>query len=87
MENIKEIYQDGERLFIKKSKVFGWSFIKPCKIDGKINWKNLLIGGSWINVIKIVLILLIVAGCVYEYSNAVRVANECLSQSIRIILP
>ena len=38
---IKEIYIDGERIFISKSKLFGYKVVYPLKIDGKINWKHL----------------------------------------------
>ena len=86
MEDIKEIIIDNERLFIKKSKIFGWGLVKPYKIDGKINWKNLLIGGSWINFGLLLLAILIAAGLANEYSTAIRIANECLSSKL-IILP
>jgi hypothetical protein len=87
MDNIKKIEIDGESLFIKKSKIFGWGFVYPIKIDGKLNWKNILIGGSWFNVIKLLVIILLLAGCLNEYSNAINVANECLNKTITVILP
>lgn len=87
MEDIKELIINDERVFIKKSKIFGWGIVKPYRIDGKINWKNLLIGGSWINFIRLVLIILLVAGCIYEYTSAVNVANECLNRSLQVIIP
>ena len=87
MEGIKELEIEGERVFVKKSKIFGWGFVKPYKIDGKINWKNLLIGGSWLNLIKVGIFLAILAGCIHEYSTAVKVANECLNNSVTFILP
>jgi len=86
-KGIKEIQIDNERLFVKKSKIFGWGFVEPIKIDGKINWKNLFIGGSWIRFIFLAVLILIIAGCVNEYINAVNLANECINQPRLILLP
>jgi len=87
MKGIKELHLDGERVFIKKSKIFGWRVVFPIKIDGKTNWKNLLIGGSWINFAIMVFILLILLGVANEYITAVRIANECLSKTNFLIIP
>lgn len=86
---IKELNIEGERVFVKKSKIFGWGFVNPYKIDGKFNWKNSLIGGSWIKFGALMFILLVLWGAFQEYSTAINIANECrypLSQPI-IILP
>lgn len=84
---IKELNIEGERVFVKKSGIFGWGFVNPCKIDGKINWKNLIIGGSWIKFGLLMLGILILVGCIIEYSTAVSKANECINTLPRIILP
>jgi len=81
MKKIKQITIENETIHLKKSKYLGWSVIKPYKIDGKINWKNLLIGGSWIKLIIIIIIILIILGCIYEYSTAVKIANDCLNKT------
>ena len=84
MEKIKI---GDEVLYIEKSKWFGWGVIKPYKIDSKINWKNLLIGGSWIKFFIMIAIVIIILGCINEYSTALKVANECLESNniLRII--
>lgn len=84
---IKELSIEGERVFVKKSNIFGWGFVKPYKIDGKLNWKNLLIGGSWFNLFKLVIILIIIFGVTQEYSNAIEIANNCNNNFPKIILP
>jgi hypothetical protein len=84
---IKELNIEGERVFVKKSNIFGWGFVKPYKVDGKINWKNLLIGGSWIKFGLLMLAILIFIGCVSEYSTALKAANECANTLPTIILP
>lgn len=75
---MKEITIDNEKVFLKKSRS-GYRVIHPIKINGKINWKNLIAGGDWLNLLKIAIIVIIISGCLKEYVTAVRVANECLS--------
>lgn len=82
MKGIKEIELDGEIIKLKKSKIFGWGIINPIKEDGKINWKNLLIGGSWIKFIFLVLMILFIIGASIEYSRAVEIANSCIPKNI-----
>jgi hypothetical protein len=82
--SIKETDIDGERIYLKKSKIFGWGIVHPIKIDGKINWKNLLIGGSWIRFITFSILLLLMLGAIREYTMIVRIANECLSSNVFI---
>jgi len=84
---IKELNIEGERVFIKKSKIFGWGFVNPIRIDGKTNWKNLLIGESWIKFGILIFILLIIAGVIQEYSTAVKMAEKCTNKIPIIILP
>lgn len=79
MKDIKEIKIEGETIYLKKSKIFGWNVIYPNKINGKINWKNFIAGGSWIRLVYIILIILIILGCINEYTSTLRIANECLN--------
>jgi len=83
---IKELNIEGEKVFVKKSKIFGWGFVHPLKVNGKTNWKNFLIGGSWIKFGLLALTILIIAGACQEYSTAVRIANECLEKQTQIII-
>ena len=78
----REIKIDGDRVFISKSNFFGYKVVYPFKIDGKIVWKNLIYGGSWKNLIFIIILVLIILGAISEYSTAVKLANECLSKQI-----
>ena len=89
MKNIKKITIENEEIYLKKSGIFGWGIVYPYKINGKINWKNLLIGGSWIKLIIILFAVLIILGCINEYSTAVKIANECLAkpEGIKYYLP
>jgi len=83
---IEEVIINNEKLYLKKDKL-GWHEIHPIKnSDGTINWKNLLIGGSWIKFGIIIFIILIILGCIYEYSIALKTANDCLNQT-KIFIP
>ncbi len=82
---LKDISKE-EKIYFKKG-FFGYKIVYPIKINGKINWKNLIAGGSWIKLILLIAVVLLILGCVWEYSNAVNIANECLSKNPMIILP
>jgi len=79
MKNIKEVVVDGNLIFLKKSKE-RYRVIYPIKIDGEINWKNLISGGNWWNLLIIFFIVFVILGCIWEYSVAKRVAEECLNK-------
>lgn len=73
MENknkISEVEIEGERIFIKRS-FLGARIVYPIKIDGKINWKNLLIG-SWSNLITIFIYILIAVGIYFGMQEIVQ---------------
>jgi len=74
---MKTIEIEGEKVYLKKFEG-RWRTINPIKIDGKINWKNLIAGGDWVNLIKIGFIVFVILGCLQEYSQAVNLANECI---------
>ena len=88
---IEEVIVNEEKVYLKKDRL-GWHEVHPIKKDitqpikiGKkinwenINWKNLISGGSWIKLGIVIFIVIIILGCVYEYSTAVKTANECLN--------
>jgi len=77
-KGIKEIGIEGEKVFIKKS-FLGWGVVHPIKTNGKINWKNLIAGGSWIKLGLIIAFVIIVIGAIFEVVNLIKIANECLN--------
>ncbi len=85
MKEIKEVNMDGEIVYLKKG-LLGWSAVRPIKIDGKINWKNLIAGGSWRNLLVVGFIVLVLLGSIIEYTGALKIANECLNKTIEVIL-
>ena len=71
---------NNERIYLRKG-FLGWNIIYPNRIDGKKNWKHIIAGKSWWNLLGVILLVLLILGCIYEYSNALNVANECLKQT------
>lgn len=87
INQIKELNFEGERVFFKKT-FLGWKTIYPTNsllrrngfepLDRKTSLRNFFAGGSWWNLFLIGVLVLIILGATYEYSNTVKVANECL---------
>lgn len=80
MGKIEEVNLNGERIFLKKNQLLGWAVISPSKIDGKINWKNLLIGGNWVRFGFIIAFIVLMLLAINEYSTIVETANKCLEE-------
>lgn len=78
---MKEYYkiEIGDEIVYLRKSFLGWGIIHPIKINNKINWKNLITGGSWIKAGILIFIILIILGCISEYSHVVNLLNKCLS--------
>lgn len=77
---MKEVEIDGEIINIHKGK-FGWKVVYPIRNkDNSINYKNLIAGGNWFNLILIIVFVILAIGSIIEYSNAINTANECLTK-------
>ena len=57
---------NGEKVYLKKD-ILGWRVVYPVKIDGKINWFNLLFGGK--KMIVTLIIYLIIAFLIFKGIN------------------
>ncbi len=86
MDNIKEINLEGERIFLKKNDYLGWGVVHPYRIDGKINWKNLLAGGNYLRLTIVIFIVLVCIGFFYEHAKTLEIANECLNNTKPLLL-
>ena len=69
---IHKVEIEGEKIFIKRI-FLGSRIVHPFKIDGKINWKNLLIG-SWFNLITIVIYIII---AILLYIGMQQIVQQC----------
>lgn len=74
----KKIEVDGETIYLSKttSPIFPkWKVIYPIKNeDGSVNWKHLITGGSWSNILFVILFVLVFLGAAIEYNNSLK---EC----------
>ena len=57
INKIKETNIDNEKIYLRKD-MFGWRVVNPIKIDGKINYKNLLLGNRKVIILTIVWLLI-----------------------------
>lgn len=68
----KRVDLDGEAVYLNKGKsIFnGWKVVHPIKNeDGSINWKNLICGGNWWNLVFVLVFVLVFLGFSIEYHN------------------
>jgi hypothetical protein len=77
MKEIKEVIVDGSIVYLKRSGK-NYRVVHPIKIDGKINWKNLLVGGSYWNLLIIAVVLSLIFGLINEYISNLKLTNACL---------
>jgi len=85
MKKTKEVFIDGEIVYLKKD-FLGWHITYPVKIDGKIDYKNLIAGGSWLKLFLVILFVIIMIMAIFEYVNSLRfcadlIANQTSFQS------
>ena len=80
-KGIKGIEIEGERLNLKKG-IFGYRIVHPIKNeDGSTNWFNLITGGSWGNVFKIMAIIFLLLFICWAYKNDVQSLVECCNNA------
>ncbi len=74
----KQIEIEGEKIYLNKSKFFGWSVIHPdYNEDGSINWFNFITGGSYARLILMGVIVFVILGFLYEYSTLATLYMKC----------
>lgn len=82
MVELKKIEVDGEVVTLSKTQapIFSrWHIVYPIKNDdGSINWKHLISGGSWWNLIFVILFVLIIIGAGYEYKSNLQACADAM---------
>lgn len=85
---MEKVLVEGEEIYLKKSSWFGWTVTYPIRnSDGTINWKHLIAGRTWKNLLVPLAFVIIMLGVIHEYTTAVRIANECLLNKTVMLLP
>lgn len=73
-----------EKVYLKKG-FKGWTVVHPIRNeDGTLNLKNLLIGGSWWNLIIVLVIVAVMLGVLYEYSSTINNLLECFRDPVKL---
>lgn len=83
MKKTKEVFVDGEIVYLKKD-ILGWHVTHPIKIDNKIDYKNLIAGGSWLKLFLIILFVIIMIMAIYEYTESLRFCSELIANQTNI---
>ncbi len=58
--------------------------VHPIIEDGKVNWFNLLTGGSWKSLIITIVITLVVIGILNEYASNIQTLLDCFSNPMQL---
>jgi len=78
MKKTTKVTIDGDSFFVKKG-FSGYRVTHPIRNeDGTRNWKHLIAGGSWWNLLIVAFMVLIILGVVWEYRSNVNRLLECI---------
>ena len=73
-----------------EDKLFRYRLIFPIKKDtdkpftlDNINWFNFLTGGSWGNILMVVIIVLVMVGLVLAYKHDIALLSECCNTACK----
>ena len=84
MIELKKIEVDGEVVNLSKttSPFFSkWHVVYPIKNeDGSINWKHLITGGTWWNLIFVLLFILVFLGAAWEYNHSLKDCTKAMEK-------
>ena len=75
---MEEVLLNGEVVYLKKG-WFGWGVVYPWRNpdNNEINWFNLLTGGSWLNLIMVIVIVVLLVGAIIEYTSNINILISC----------
>jgi hypothetical protein len=87
MTKIERIKLNDEEVCLKKSR-FGWRVVYPIKnVDGSINRKNLLFGGSYWNILKILLTIGFITVIILFYIHDLQLARTHCEDALFRLVP
>ena len=75
---------EQEKIYLKES-FDGWRVVNPNRNeDGTLNWKNIISGGNWWKLFAIAIVVLVILGVLYEYSDNMKTYHECFDDEIKL---
>lgn len=78
--DFKTIEVDGEKIYLKKSGEH-FRIVHPIyNDDGSYNWKNLITGGSWFNLLFILFCVVVAIGFFFEYHSNLEICSKLMAQ-------
>ena len=84
MKNVHRIEIEGQEVFLKKGEK-KIRVVYPIRdLDGKINWRNLIAGGSWWNLVFLAVIISLGIGLMWEYSTTVNMLLDCFQDPMKL---
>jgi len=79
MEFIKKEV-NGNTIYLREKKG-KYRVVYPIKNeDGSWNWKNMISGGDWWNLVWVTIFIVVALGCIFEYISNIRIGAECLAR-------
>lgn len=73
----KVFYESKDHTWLVKEGFLGEPrIVYPWKVNGRINWKNFLIGGSWTKFIGLVVFILFILFVSFQYNHDIK---ECIN--------
>ena len=92
-KEMKQPEKIRENLYILGDEKKGYRIVHPFKKDlnkpyskDNLNWKNIILGGGWENVIKIVIIIALVLFAGWSYQNDTAECTELLENPVPFCL-
>lgn len=74
---IHKVELDNKKVFVSQ-RGDNFRVVKPWRNEnGSINWFNFLTGGSWLNLILTIGVVLIILGLMWEYNNNIQTLLDC----------
>jgi len=76
---IHKVEIDSQKVFVSQRKNT-FKVVKPWRNEDRtINWFNILTGGSWMNLIITAVIVIVVLGTLWEYSQNIQALKDCFN--------
>lgn len=80
MDKYEIAYKLDSKSFLVKTRMNEWMIIRPIKMNGQLNWPNLLYGGKKTNILIIIAAITILMFLVWSYAYDTKQCRELIKQ-------